>query len=60
MNEPSKKIRLNIYDLNGKSVFQSYDYETDHAIDLSNLNSGTYILIAVIDDIKITKRLIKG
>jgi photosystem II stability/assembly factor-like uncharacterized protein len=60
VNEPNKKMQLQIYDLRGSCVFQLNDYVTDKTIDLSELSSGTYILIVEVGDKKLIRKLVKG
>ncbi len=60
MNEPNKKMQIQIYDLKGRCVFQLNDYVTDKTIDLSELSRGTYILIVEVEDKQFIKKLVKG
>jgi len=49
--------RINIYDLNGRSVYSSNEYET--SIDVSNISDGTYIVVVEYRDRMYHRKLIK-
>ena len=62
VNQYHEKLDVEIYDLNGRLVHlsQNQDFQNQRIIDISNLQSGVYLLKAKNEKINFTQKIIKN
>lgn len=59
LNENLNQKTIRIMDISGKIVYQSNNYTTSQTIDLSNLTTGSYLLIAEFDNTRVIRKIVK-
>jgi hypothetical protein len=56
--ESSDEARITLYDLTGKSVYSEFTRSKNNLIDVSELNSGLYILNVIQNNTSYNQRVI--